>query len=554
MDHYWQTRRKLVMQIESRRSLRGKPLTETHRDELKARLQELDDKKASEGRIVDSVTVVTQTQHERVLKQMAADKKEIKEAINGISPLAAFFGAETEPETVTVEQAAAKEAFWKGKRKAGEAENREAQKAKRVKQEQEEAFSVAPEAEDQVLCGVPVRGEQGLSFLVGRDVSAQFMVKGLRVRLVALIHGAATLQARKTAVVVEHKHVRLVMEKKGKSPEKAVVYSGIEKIAPTSIYSLRFGMRVECIEGALPARSSTSANKEPEDSFTAETTEPGSHAAESEPSTDSRTAETHRSEPNEPGDYHTAETDDSRTAETTEPNEPGDYHTAETAEPNDSCTAETNNEPYDSRTAETNNEPDDSRTAEPGDFHAAETNNEPNDSHTAETNNEPGDFHTAELNNESGDFRAAETTEPNNEPHDFHTAELNNEDSRRADGDVRMEEEDLEEEAFEEPDPVVEPDLQVAGWVVVWETVNFWPSVICGESLRSLIFIVKNHPESTQMLTIEVHGAEFTVEADTCSICLTQLRCPDRTVELRKIGRVLATLPTAAFKKVDPAN
>ncbi|CAE7034306.1 unnamed protein product [Symbiodinium sp. CCMP2592] len=405
-------------------------------------------------------------------------------------------------------------------------------------------------------------------------------------------------------------------------------------IAPTSIYSLRFGMRVECIEGALPARSSTSANKEPEDSLTAETTEPGSHAAESEPSTetaepeDSRTAETTEpgdyhtaetaepnepgdsraagSEPNEPGDYHTAETaepDDSRTAETTEPNEPGDYHTAETAEPNDSRTAETNNEPDDSRTAETNNEPDDSRTAEPGDFHAAETNNEPNDSHTAETNNEPGDFHAAELNNESGDSRAAETTEPNNEPGDFHTAELNNEDSRAAepknesgdsraaDGfqepliteealesllvdwpnwDVRMEEEDLEEEAFEEPDPVVEPDLQVSGcaelhfrhskklmivscsWFVVCETANFWPSVICGESLRSLIFIVKNHPESSQMLTIELHGAEssFAVEADTCSIRLTQLRCPDRTVELHEIGRVSATLPAAAFRKL----
>ena len=292
MDHYWQSRRKLTIQIESGKSLRGKPLNQTRLAELKAKRQELDDQKASEERIVESVEGVTQRQSEQILHQMSADKQEILGAIKSISPAAAFFGAAT---SNSVEEADAQIAHWKGKRKAAAAREREDQKAKRCKQEQEEAFSVAPEAEDHVLCGVPVRGEQNLSFLAGRDVSAQFMVSGLRVRLVALIDHTATLQlleernasqllilaklvnrpfskiaslelrtrARKTAVVVEHKHVRLVIEKKGKSSEQAVLYSDVEKIARTSIYSLRFAMSVGCLDQALPTCSNTSAEEPP---------------------------------------------------------------------------------------------------------------------------------------------------------------------------------------------------------------------------------------------------------------------------------------------------
>ncbi|OLP73177.1 hypothetical protein AK812_SmicGene47687, partial [Symbiodinium microadriaticum] len=188
---------------------------------------------------------------------------------------------------------------------------------------------------------------------------------------------------RKTAVVVEHKHVRLVIEKKGKSSEQAVLYSDVEKIARTSIYSLRFAMSVGAPVQHQRSRGRSAggraAHEALEETVTEEPNAVMGPCAEAEiealpPATDEScdSEEIERLLKLEEEDLEEEDMEFdpilAMCAEEPEPDkEADDSRMAETTEPGDSHTAE-------------------SESNESGDFHMAET----------EARNEPGDYHTAE--------------------------------------------------------------------------------------------------------------------------------------------------------------
>ena len=321
-----------------------------------------------------------------------------------------------------------------------------------------------------------------------------------------------------------------------------------------------------------------------EDSHTAEPNNEDSHTAEPKNASGplwrhwlfAATAETN----DEPGDSHAAEpnepNNESGDSQVAEPNnEPEDSRAAETAEPNnesgDSHAAEPNDEPGDSHTAE---------TAEPNneDSHAAEPNNE--DSHTAEPNDEPGHAHAAEPNepnNESGnnepeDSRAAETAEPNNE--DSHAAEPNNEDSPAAEtepnepGDSHTAE--TAEPGAAEPEPNNEPDGPVVGQIyrltcrhakkvvdvdcivanIQGERTTFRLCEIYGDSLRRLVFLLKNSPNCRPGFSVDSTKRPYPTEisASECMIRLDHIYVDKRPVcAIDALKWVEVRMPTSTF-------